>query len=254
MRVATWARKRFDHQTDHQTLPVATRSKRRSGPPIGEAGRQSEKPVARQGRAVTHVSAASRTLSSKAGDVGEPCPEVRLGRQRRGGGDPQAQPSLVRGEGYRVRPRRRSTHLPDALDDPEGDVQRSDGGAPYRQRGILRSERTIDCRRGAQHLSERVRVHMRVSVHRQRVRGVAKRYRIDGTPIALHRVPLGNARLLFTPEEVAQALAIGRSKVYDLLRSEELSSIRIGGSRRILVSALHEFVDRLRSNQSAQRQ
>jgi hypothetical protein len=176
VRVATWARKRFDHQTDHQTLPVATRSERRSGPPIGEAGRQSEKRVARQGRAVTHVSAASRTLSSKAGDVGEPCPEVRLGRQRRGGGDPQAQPSVVRGGGYRVRPRRRSTHLPDALDDPDGDVQRSDGGAPYRQRGILRSERTIDCRRG---LSERVRVHMRVSVHRQRVRGVAKRFHHD---------------------------------------------------------------------------
>jgi len=96
--LATWARMRFDHQTDHQTLPVATRSERRNGPPIGEAVRKSEKPVARQGTAVTHVSAASRTLSSKAGDAGEPCPEVRLGRQRHGG-DPQAQPSVVRGGG-----------------------------------------------------------------------------------------------------------------------------------------------------------
>ncbi|MGO9148715.1 MAG: helix-turn-helix domain-containing protein [Acidimicrobiales bacterium] len=63
-------------------------------------------------------------------------------------------------------------------------------------------------------------------------------HRTEGTPIALHRVPLGNARLLFTPEEVAQALAIGRSKVHDLLRSEEMSSVRIGGSRRIPVAAL----------------
>jgi excisionase family DNA binding protein len=58
-------------------------------------------------------------------------------------------------------------------------------------------------------------------------------------------------RLLLTPEQAARVLAIGRSKVYDLLRSEDLSSIRIGGSRRIPVSALHEFVGRLRSAQSA---
>jgi hypothetical protein len=62
VRVATWARKRFDHQTDHQTLPVATRSERRSGPPIGEAGRQSEKPVARQGEPL-HTSAQRPELS-----------------------------------------------------------------------------------------------------------------------------------------------------------------------------------------------
>ena len=53
------------------------------------------------------------------------------------------------------------------------------------------------------------------------------------------------------PNKRRSVLAIGRSKVYDLLRSEELSSIRIGGSRRIPVSALHEFVGRLRSAQSA---
>lgn len=57
-------------------------------------------------------------------------------------------------------------------------------------------------------------------------------------------------RLLLTPEEAAQVLAIGRSKVYDLLRSEEISSIRIGGSRRIPVSALHEFVGRLCATKS----
>ena len=78
--------------------------------------------------------------------------------------------------------------------------------------------------------------------------------RSDGTPVVLQRVSLDSTRLLLTPEEVAQVLAIGRSKVYDLLRSEEMSSVRIGGSRRIPVSALHEFVDRLCSTQSVQRQ
>jgi excisionase family DNA binding protein len=56
--------------------------------------------------------------------------------------------------------------------------------------------------------------------------------RRDGTPVALRQVSLDGARLLLTPEEVAQVLAIGRSKVYDLLRSEEMSSVRIGGSPR----------------------
>jgi excisionase family DNA binding protein len=65
---------------------------------------------------------------------------------------------------------------------------------------------------------------------------------------------LSQQRLLLTPEEAAQVLAIGRSKVYDLLRSEEIFSIRIGGSRRIPVSALHEFVGRLCYTQNAQSQ
>jgi excisionase family DNA binding protein len=61
-------------------------------------------------------------------------------------------------------------------------------------------------------------------------------------------------RLLLTPKEAAQVLAIGRSKVYDLMRSEEIFSIRIGGSRRIPVSALEEFVGRLCYTQNSQSQ
>jgi excisionase family DNA binding protein len=63
---------------------------------------------------------------------------------------------------------------------------------------------------------------------------------------------LAAGRLLLTVEEAAQVLALGRPKVYSLLRSEEISSIRIGGSRRIPVSALHEFIGRLDGTQSAQ--
>ncbi len=48
--------------------------------------------------------------------------------------------------------------------------------------------------------------------------------------------------LMLTPEEAALALRVGRSKVYDLMRAGELRSVKIGGSRRISVNALAEYV------------
>jgi excisionase family DNA binding protein len=48
---------------------------------------------------------------------------------------------------------------------------------------------------------------------------------------------------LFKAEQVAQQWGIGRSKVYELLRTGQLRSIRIGGSRRIPASAMREFLD-----------
>lgn len=48
--------------------------------------------------------------------------------------------------------------------------------------------------------------------------------------------------LLLTVEEAAELLHIGRCKVYDLLRNNELRSIKIGGSRRIPRSAVEEYV------------
>ena len=48
--------------------------------------------------------------------------------------------------------------------------------------------------------------------------------------------------LMLTPEEVAMALRVGRSKVYGLMRSGALRSVKIGGSRRISVTALAEYV------------
>ena len=50
---------------------------------------------------------------------------------------------------------------------------------------------------------------------------------------------------LLTPEEAAQALKVGRSKVYELMRVGDLRSVKIGGSRRISAAALAEFVARL---------
>jgi excisionase family DNA binding protein len=52
-------------------------------------------------------------------------------------------------------------------------------------------------------------------------------------------------RLLLTVPEAAQALAISRSKLYELLASGALASIRIDGSRRIPLAALEEYISRL---------
>jgi excisionase family DNA binding protein len=54
-------------------------------------------------------------------------------------------------------------------------------------------------------------------------------------------------KLLLTPEEAAQVLGIGRTKVYELMLSNALESVKIGASRRIPVQSLSTFVDRLRA-------
>ncbi len=48
--------------------------------------------------------------------------------------------------------------------------------------------------------------------------------------------------LMYTPEEVAEALRVGRSKVYDLMRSGDLRSVKIGGSRRVPATVLASYV------------
>lgn len=52
-------------------------------------------------------------------------------------------------------------------------------------------------------------------------------------------------RVLLRPEEVAAMLGIGRSIVFELLRTGELRSVKIGKSRRIPRVAVHEYVDGL---------
>jgi excisionase family DNA binding protein len=52
-------------------------------------------------------------------------------------------------------------------------------------------------------------------------------------------------RVLLTPEEVAEALHVGRCTVYDLIRTNQLQSLKIGKLRRIPVDAVHEFVKRM---------
>lgn len=55
---------------------------------------------------------------------------------------------------------------------------------------------------------------------------------------------VGDARLL-TPEQVAEVLAISRTRVYEYLASQRLRSVRLGRSRRVSVGALRDFVQHL---------
>jgi len=58
-------------------------------------------------------------------------------------------------------------------------------------------------------------------------------------------------KLLFTIEEAAEVLSVGRSTVYDLVRMRLLDTVLIGRSRRIPASALRELVTRLRESDRA---
>ena len=55
-------------------------------------------------------------------------------------------------------------------------------------------------------------------------------------------------KLLLTRTEAADALGIGRSKVYELLRAGTLPSIRIDSCRRIPLEDLTAMIARLRGS------
>lgn len=52
-------------------------------------------------------------------------------------------------------------------------------------------------------------------------------------------------RLLLTPEEAAETLAVSRSRIYELLGDGSLPSVRLGRARRIRHSDLVRFVEKL---------
>jgi excisionase family DNA binding protein len=52
-------------------------------------------------------------------------------------------------------------------------------------------------------------------------------------------------KLLLTPEETANLLSLGRTKVYQLIAEGTLRSVRIGKCRRVPTSALLELIDSL---------
>jgi excisionase family DNA binding protein len=53
------------------------------------------------------------------------------------------------------------------------------------------------------------------------------------------------SKLLLKVEEAAQVLSLSRKTLYDLMRRGELASLKIGGSRRIPLTALHNFISKL---------
>ena len=58
-------------------------------------------------------------------------------------------------------------------------------------------------------------------------------------------------RLLMTVPEAAEALAISRSKLYELITSGAITSVRIDGSRRIPLTALEDYISRLLAERTA---
>ncbi|MDP9315473.1 MAG: helix-turn-helix domain-containing protein [Chloroflexota bacterium] len=51
--------------------------------------------------------------------------------------------------------------------------------------------------------------------------------------------------MLLRPDEVAAALGLSRSRVYELLGSGELPSVRIGKSIRVSVTSLERWIAKL---------
>lgn len=52
-------------------------------------------------------------------------------------------------------------------------------------------------------------------------------------------------KLLLTPEEAAEVLSLGRTKVYQLIGDGTLRSVRIGKCRRVPAAALADLVEQL---------
>lgn len=57
-------------------------------------------------------------------------------------------------------------------------------------------------------------------------------------------------KLLYRPEEAAEALGVGRTTVYALLASGEIESLTVGRRRLIPKDALEKFVQRSREAQA----
>lgn len=53
-------------------------------------------------------------------------------------------------------------------------------------------------------------------------------------------------KLLLTADEAAELLGMGRTKVYELMAAGLIESVKIGRSRRLTVTGVHEFLERLR--------
>jgi excisionase family DNA binding protein len=62
----------------------------------------------------------------------------------------------------------------------------------------------------------------------------------------------GTPRLLLTVREAAEALAISRSKLYQLFAAGLVDSIRVDGSRRVPLAALESYIDERRKAEKAE--
>lgn len=59
------------------------------------------------------------------------------------------------------------------------------------------------------------------------------------------------ARILYPVNEVAQQLGVGLTTAKALIKSGELRSVKIGRARRVPAEALHDYVQKLETEQSS---
>jgi len=64
-----------------------------------------------------------------------------------------------------------------------------------------------------------------------------------------HEPRTADNRVLLTVEEAAQRLGIGRSLAFRLVRTGEIESVQIGRLRRIHVSAIDRYAEKLAARQ-----
>ncbi len=55
-------------------------------------------------------------------------------------------------------------------------------------------------------------------------------------------------RLLLTVVEAAEVLGVGRSTMYELIRTGQVEVVHLGRCARVPTTALEEFVERLRAS------
>jgi excisionase family DNA binding protein len=51
-------------------------------------------------------------------------------------------------------------------------------------------------------------------------------------------------KYLLTAEEAARALNIGRTRIYGLIKNNDLQSVKVGRSRRVVASSINTFIER----------
>ncbi len=61
------------------------------------------------------------------------------------------------------------------------------------------------------------------------------------------REPVSSDPLLLTPEEAAEVLRVGRTKIYALMKAGDLRSVHIGRSCRISRAELERYVQHLQA-------
>lgn len=58
-------------------------------------------------------------------------------------------------------------------------------------------------------------------------------------------------RMLYRPQEAAEAIGVSRARVYELIASNVIPSIRIGTSIRVPVEDLRNWIDRQKTASTA---